>query len=174
MISYTPPLMTSASSRKSGPPSSKSHAAPVVDISRSVAAKIIVPPTRSIGTRGIPATIALFSTVNRAVSMRLGETNEITEQPDHKPVKNGWMTATRIFFCANGRANDRVIPKTPHFVAEYIGPVAAGCHEATLTFRDRPTEATKEPTHRAQQYYGFQCVLWLSLKLQKVYSQVRS
>jgi len=73
MISYTPPLTTSFSNRRSGPPSGRSQAAPVDDILRSVAAKMIAPPTRSIGTRGIPAIATLFSIFKRAVSVRLGK-----------------------------------------------------------------------------------------------------
>jgi hypothetical protein len=73
MRSYTPPLTTSFFSRRSGPLSGRIHTAPVDDISRSVAAKMMVPPTRSIGRRGIPAVSSLFSSAKRAVSVRLGK-----------------------------------------------------------------------------------------------------
>ena len=103
MISYTPPLTVSFPNRSSGPASGRSQAAPVDDMLRSVAAKMIVPPTRSIGTRGIPAVTSLFSIFNKAVSVHLGEAILYAGmRAGHGPVKNGWMTATRIFFCANG------------------------------------------------------------------------
>lgn len=73
MISYTPPLIASFLSRRTGPPSGKSHAAPVDDILRSVAANMMAPPIRSMGTRGMPAISTLLSIVNRVVSVYLGE-----------------------------------------------------------------------------------------------------
>ena len=153
IISYTPPLITSGSNRRSGPPSGKTHAAPVVDISRSVAAKMMAPPTRLIGVRGTPAVTILCSRLKRPVSVCVGKLNKRTKHDDCKPVKNGWMTPTRIFFCASGKANARAIPKTPHFVAEYIGPVAVGCQDAVRTFRGELAETTLEHTHRAEKYY---------------------
>ena len=131
MTSYTPPLSTSFSSRRSGPPSGRSQAAPVDDMLRSVAAKIMAPPTRSIGTRGIPAIATLCSIFKRPVSVHLFKTIYSTRKcACHVPVKNGWMTATRIFFCASGWANDRPRARTPDLVAEYIGAFAAACQEA--------------------------------------------
>jgi hypothetical protein len=82
MTSYTPPLTTSFFIRRSGPSSGRSHAAPVDDISRSVAANMMAPPTRSIGTSGIPAVNTLVSILIRAVAVELGETTWcITKDP---------------------------------------------------------------------------------------------
>ena len=65
---------------------------------------MMAPPTRLIGTRGMPAMVTLFSTFNKAVSVHLDEATGryAGEGAGHEPVKNGWMTATRMFFCANG------------------------------------------------------------------------
>ena len=91
MISYTPPFTTSFFNRSSGPPSGRSQAAPVDDMLGSVAAKMMAPPTRSIGTSGIPAIITLFSVVNMAVSVPLSEPIQCIEKKCQSRTCEEWV-----------------------------------------------------------------------------------
>ena len=86
----TPPLTTSFSNRRSGLLSGRSQAAPADDILRSVVAKMMASPTHSIGTKGIPAIIILFTTFNNPVSIYIGGMAWHTRESSyHEPVKSG-------------------------------------------------------------------------------------